>query len=80
MDKRDAIIAPCDLLQIPVFGTYRAARGVVVSKAMFWQHDYIVVRYVEDTGYNKDILLCRPPLFEDCKNYWDTDAKKWVIV
>lgn len=80
MDKRDRIISPVDLMQVPVYGTYRSARGIVATKAMFYQHDYVILRYVEDSGYNKDILVIRPPMFEMGKNYWDTEAKKWVIV
>lgn len=79
MDARDGILKPCDVLQIPVYATYRSARGIVATKAMFYRTDYIVLRYVDGSGYNKDILVIRPTVFEMGKNYWDTDERKWMV-
>ena len=79
MDARDGILKPCDVLRFPVYATYRSARGIVATKAMFFRSDYIVLRYVEDDAHNRDVIVCRPPIFECGKNYWDTDLKKWVI-
>lgn len=80
MDVRDAIIKPCDMVQIPVYATYRGAMGIVATKAMFYLSDAVILRYVEDTGKNKNVYVSRPACFEDGKNYWNTDERKWVIV
>lgn len=79
-DVRDTIMKPCDELRIPVYATYRSVRGIVANKAMFFKTDIVVLRYVEDDSKSKDIIVIRPQNFEGCKNYWDTDEKKWVIV
>jgi hypothetical protein len=79
MDKRDSVIHPCDVLTIPVFATYRAVKGIAANKGMFGESDLIVLRYVEDDGKQKQAVVPRPERWEYSRNYWDTDANKWVI-
>lgn len=71
-------ITPCDIVQIPVYFTRRTVNGIAADKQMFRTSGIVILRYVEDDGRNRDILVSAPGVYHDGLNYWDTDARRWL--
>ena len=71
-------IEPCDILQIPVYASYRTDCGIAADKLMFRNSGIIILRYVGDDGKSHDILVTVPAVFCDGMNYYDADTKEWA--
>lgn len=71
-------IEPCDILQIPVYASYRTDCGIAADKLMFRDFGIIILRYVGDDGKSHDIFVTMPTVFCDGMNYYNPDTRKWA--
>lgn len=74
----DQTIKPCDALEVPVYFTRRTIHGIAADKQMFREHSIVILRYVEDDGKDRDILVLKPTEYHDGVNFWNTDEGKWI--